>query len=93
MKVLRVAAESNPIRVADLIVDAFKETEDVHLQAIGAMAVYKAIKATIAANLQFHPEGILCMTTEYVDVTVEGNVRTAIRFGLPRSAASSEAAD
>lgn len=80
--ILRVSAQSHPRVVAELIVAGLKNDRRVVLQAIGMQAVYQAVKASATAHNTLQPSEIVSMVTDFVDVEIEGNIRTAIRFVL-----------
>jgi stage V sporulation protein S len=58
-----------------------REHKHADIQAIGAGAVNQAVKALVLAKGYLHEDGleIQCMP-EFVDVEIEGKVRTAIKL-------------
>ncbi len=80
---LKISATSNPNSVAGAIVPLIKENEFVEMQAIGAGALNQAIKGIAIARGFVAPLGInlVCIPT-FVDVTIDGESRTAIRLTI-----------
>jgi len=81
MAILKVSAHSRPTAVAGAIAGSVRETRRAEVQAIGADAVNQAVKAVAVARgyLQQDNIDIICMPT-FVDVEIDGEERTAIRF-------------
>ena len=81
--VIRVAANSRTSAVAGAITGVFREHQSVKVQAIGASAVNQAVKAIALASGYLEEDGydIVCMP-RFVDVEIDGKVRTAIRFAI-----------
>ncbi len=83
VEVIRVAANSRTSAVAGAIAGVFREQEYVHVQAIGASAVNQAVKAIALARDYLVEDGYNVITIpSFVDVEIEGNVRTAIRIAV-----------
>lgn len=79
--IIRVSATSRTSAVAGAIAGVFRENEYAEVQAIGASAVNQAVKALALARGYLVDDGydIVC-APQFVDVDIEGKVRTAIRF-------------
>ncbi len=81
MDVIKVKATSRTAAVAGAIAGVFREHKRAEVQAIGAGAVNQAVKALVLAKGYLAEDGIPVVTIpEFVDVDIEGNVRTAIKF-------------
>ena len=82
MDVIKVSAHSRTSAVAGAIAGVFREYGRAEVQAIGAGAVNQSIKALILAMsyLKERDEIDVVCTPEFVDVDIEGNVRTAIKL-------------
>jgi stage V sporulation protein S len=81
MNIIKVAGTSRTSAVAGAIAGIFRENHRVEVQAIGAIAVNQAVKALALATGYLREDGydVYC-TPEFVDVDIEGKIRTAIRF-------------
>lgn len=81
MNVIKVSANSRTAAVAGAIAGVMRESQQAEVQSIGAGAVNQAVKAIILAKGYLVNDGmnIVC-TPEFVDVEIDGKVRTAIRF-------------
>ena len=81
MDVIKVKANSRTAAVAGAIAGVFREHKRAEVQAIGAGAVNQAIKALVLAKGYLAEDGIpiVCLP-EFVDVDIDGKVRTAIRL-------------
>jgi stage V sporulation protein S len=81
MDLIKVAAASHTSAVAGAIAGMVREHKRAEVQAIGAGAVNQAVKALILATGYLKGDGIdVVAVPEFVEVEIEGNVRTAIRF-------------
>ena len=82
MDVIKVSAHSRTSAVAGAIAGVFREYGRAEVQAIGAGAVNQSVKALILAMSYLKErDGIeVACTPEFVDVDIEGNVRTAIKL-------------
>jgi stage V sporulation protein S len=81
MDVIKVKATSRTAAVAGAIAGVVREHKRAEVQAIGAGAVNQAIKALILAKGYLAEDGITVVAIpEFVDVDIEGNVRTAIKI-------------
>lgn len=78
---LRVSSDSSPTSVAGAIAGFIKEEGEVQLQGIGAGAVNQATKAIAIARGYVASNGfdLICIPA-FVDVEIDGEERTAIRF-------------
>lgn len=78
---LRVCSQSNPAAVAGAIAGVIRETGHCEVQAIGAGAVNQTVKAIGIARGYVAPAGInLIAIPAFLDIEVNGEERTAIRF-------------
>jgi len=81
MDVIKVKASSRTAAVAGAIAGIMRERHHVEVQAIGAGAVNQAIKALVLAKGYLAEEGVLIICIpEFVDVEIDGKVRTAIKL-------------
>jgi stage V sporulation protein S len=80
-EVLKVSAKSRPSAVAGAIAGVVRETRRAEVQAIGAGATNQAVKAIAIARDYVAEDGIdvVCIP-EFIDVMIENEERTAIRF-------------
>ncbi|MFA5835488.1 MAG: stage V sporulation protein S [Bellilinea sp.] len=81
MDVIKVKANSRTAAVAGAIAGVMREHKHAEVQAIGAGAVNQAVKALVLAKGYLAEDGIpiICIP-EFVDVDIEGKVRTAIKI-------------
>ena len=81
MDVIKVKANSRTAAVAGAIAGVMREHKHAEVQAIGAGAVNQAVKALVLARGYLAEDGIpiICIP-EFVDVDIEGKVRTAIKI-------------
>lgn len=81
IETIKVAANSRTSAVAGAIAGVFREHQHAEVQAIGASAVNQAVKAIALAKGYLEEDGydIVC-APYFVDVEIEGKIRTAIRF-------------
>ena len=87
MELLKVSSESRTAAVAGAIAGTVREHHRAEVQAIGAGAVNQALKALILAIGYLKNDGIFVIfVPEFADVTIEGNVRTAIKIVVEPSA-------
>lgn len=87
MNIIKVSGTSRTSAVAGAIAGVFRENKRAEVQAIGAIAVNQAVKAMVLAKGYLKEDGfeIICVP-EFVDVEIDGKVRTAIKFVVePRS--------
>ena len=81
MDVIKVKANSRTAAVAGAIAGVFREHKRAEVQAIGAGAVNQAVKAMVLARGYLAEDGLLVVCLpEFVDVDIDGKVRTAIRL-------------
>ena len=81
--IIKVAATSRTSAVAGAIAGIFREQKVANIQAIGASAVNQAVKALALARNYLAEDGYdVVSIPEFVDVEIDGNVRTAIRLNV-----------
>lgn len=81
MDIIKVSANSRTAAVAGAIAGVMRENHHAEVQSIGAGAVNQAIKALILAKGYLVNDGIdIVCVPEFVDVDIEGKVRTAIKI-------------
>ena len=81
MDVLKVSAKSNPKSVAGALAAVLRERGTAEVQAVGAGAVNQSIKAIAIARGFVAPNGINLITIPaFVEIVIDGEERTAIRF-------------
>ena len=81
MDVIKVKATSRTAAVAGAIAGVIREHKRADVQAIGAGAVNQAVKALVLATGYLAEDGInVIAIPEFVDVDIDGKVRTAIRL-------------
>ena len=79
--IIKVKANSRTAAVAGAIAGVMREHKHVDVQAIGAGAVNQAVKALVLAKGYLAEDGIaITCVPEFVDVDIEGKVRTAIKL-------------
>lgn len=81
MDVIKVKANSRTAAVAGAIAGVMREHKRAEVQAIGAGAVNQAVKALVLARGYLAEEGVFIVAIpEFVDVEIDGKVRTAIKL-------------
>jgi len=81
MDIIKVKANSRTAAVAGAIAGVVREHKHAEVQAIGAGAVNQAVKALVLARGYLQEDGIsVCAMPDFVDVDIEGKVRTAIKL-------------
>jgi stage V sporulation protein S len=81
MTMIKVSATSRTSAVAGAIAGVVREHHRAEVQAIGAGAVNQAVKALVLATGYLRLDGIhVHCVPEFADVTIEDNVRTAIKL-------------
>lgn len=81
MNLIKVSATSRTSAVAGAIAGIVREHHGAEVQAIGAGAVNQAMKALIVATGYLKLDGIqIRCIPEFIDVTIDDNVRTAIKL-------------
>src|SRR5687768_2520837 len=89
MDVIKVSANSRTSAVAGAIAGVIREHNRAEVQAIGAGAVNQAIKALALATSYLKNDGIfVSFVPEFAEVSINDNVRTAIRFVIEPSSTS-----
>ena len=79
--IIKVKANSRTAAVAGAIAGVMREHKHAEIQAIGAGAANQAVKALVLAKGYLHEDGMEIMSMpEFVDVEIEGKVRTAIKL-------------
>jgi len=92
MDLIKVSATSRISAVAGAIAGVVREHHRAEVQAIGAGAVNQAMKALIVATGYLKEDGIyVTCVPEFVDVTINDTVRTAIKLMIEPSSISSPA--
>ncbi|RLD00335.1 MAG: stage V sporulation protein S [Chloroflexota bacterium] len=83
VNIIKVSATSRTSAVAGAIAGIFREQKVANVQAIGASAVNQAVKAVALARNYLAEDGYdVVSIPEFVDVEIDGNVRTAIRLNV-----------
>jgi stage V sporulation protein S len=83
MNIIKVSANSRTAAVAGAIAGIMRESRLAEVQSIGAGAINQAIKAIILAKGYLVNDGIeIVCVPEFVDVEIDGKVRTAIRLTI-----------
>ena len=81
MDLIRVAATSRTSAVAGAIAGVVREHHCAEVQAIGAGAINQAVKAIILATGYLKEDGVFVVfVPEFVEITIEDNIRTAVKF-------------
>ena len=81
MSIIKVSANSRTAAVAGAIAGVMRDNRYAEVQSIGAGAVNQAVKAIILAKGYLINDGMDIITTpEFVDVEIDGKVRTAIKL-------------
>jgi stage V sporulation protein S len=81
MDIIKVKATSRTAAVAGAIAGVVRDNKKAEVQAIGAGAVNQAVKALILAKGYLVEDEIFIVAIpEFVEVEIEGNVRTAVKF-------------
>jgi stage V sporulation protein S len=81
MNMIKVSANSRTAAVAGAIAGVIREHKYAEVQAIGAGAVNQAMKALALATGYLKGDGInIACTPQFVDLTVDEKVRTAIKL-------------
>jgi stage V sporulation protein S len=81
MDIIKVRANSRTAAVAGAIAGVMREHKHAEVQAIGAGAVNQAVKAMVLARGYLAEDGMaVVFMPEFVDVDIEGKVRTAIKI-------------
>ena len=82
MEILKVASRSNPNSVSGAIAGALEQDSVVEVHAIGAGAVNQTVKAIAIARRLVERDGsrTLRVTPGFMELEIDGSVRTGIRF-------------
>ena len=81
MEMIKVSANSRTSAVAGAIAGVVREHKRAEVQAIGAGAVNQTVKALVLAIGYLKNDNIVVVCVpEFVDVTIDDKVRTAIKF-------------
>jgi stage V sporulation protein S len=81
MNIIKVSGTSRTSAVAGAIAGVFRENKRAEVQAIGAIAVNQAVKALALSRGYLADDGYeVVFVAEFVDVDIDGKIRTAIRF-------------
>jgi len=81
MDILKISARSNSIAAAGALANTIRQHGEAELQVIGPKAVNQAVKAIAIARSYLASSGIdLVAVPSFVDVEIEGQMRTGIRF-------------
>jgi stage V sporulation protein S len=81
MDIIKVRANSRTAAVAGAIAGVVREHNRAEVQAIGAGAINQAVKALVLARGYLAEDGIIVVCLpEFVDVDIEGKIRTAIKL-------------
>jgi stage V sporulation protein S len=83
MDIIKVKGTSRTSAVAGAIAGVVREHQRAEVQAIGASAVNQSVKAMALARSYLAQDGIdVIFIPEFVDVDIEGKIRTAIKFSV-----------
>ena len=81
MDIIKVKGTSRTSAVAGAIAGVVRENQHAKVQAIGASAVNQSVKALALAKRYLEQDGIdIVFVPKFVDVEIDGKIRTAIRF-------------
>lgn len=81
MDILKVSAQSSSIATAGALANTIRQAGQAEIQGIGPKAVNQAVKAIAISRSYLASSGVdLIAVPNFVDVEVEGQQRTAIRF-------------
>lgn len=81
MDVIKVKANSRTAAVAGAIAGVMREHKHAIIQAIGAGAVNQSVKALVLAKGYLAEDGIIIVCIpEFVDVEIDGKIRTAVKL-------------
>ena len=83
MDIIKVKSVSRTAGVAGAIAGVFRDHMHAEVQAIGAGAVNQAVKALVLAKNFLEQDNIdVVFTPEFVNVEIDGKIRTAIKFNV-----------
>lgn len=81
MDIIKIAAQSKAVAAAGALANTIRQHGEAEVQGIGPKAVNQAVKAIAIARRYLASSGIDLVTIPtFVDVEIEGQARTAIRF-------------
>lgn len=79
--VLKVAANTEPNKLAGAIAGVVRNKESAEIHGVGAGAINQAVKAVAIARGFMAPSGIdLAIFPSFMDIGIDGEERTAIRL-------------
>jgi stage V sporulation protein S len=79
--IIKVSGNSRTSSVAGAIAGVMRDHQYAQIQAIGASAINQAVKAMVLAKGYLAQDGIdVVYIPEFVDVDIDGKVRTAVKF-------------
>jgi stage V sporulation protein S len=94
MEQLKVSTKSNPNSVAGAMAGVVRTQGAVEVQVVGAGALNQAIKAVAIARGFVEGSGIdLVCIPSFVDITIDGEQRTAIRLTIEQRALAPSSVD
>jgi stage V sporulation protein S len=80
---IKVSGNSRTSAVAGAIAGVIREHKKAEVQAIGSQAVNQAVKALALARRYLKRDALdITVVPEFVDISIEDKVRTAIRFSV-----------
>ena len=81
MEILKVSSKSKPNSVAGALANAFKEKNQIEIQAVGAGALNQAIKSIAIARGFVAPSGknLVCIPA-FTDIQINGEEKTAMKL-------------
>ena len=83
MDIIKVKSVSRTAGVAGAIAGVMRDQMHAEVQAIGAGAVNQSVKALVLAKNFLEQDGIhIVFTAEFVNVEIDGKIRTAIKFNV-----------
>jgi stage V sporulation protein S len=83
MDIIKVKSVSRTAGVAGAIAGVMRDQMHAEVQAIGAGAVNQSVKALVLAKSFLEQDGIhIVFTAEFVNVDIDGKIRTAIKFNV-----------
>ena len=80
MELLKISSKTRPAALAGALAGVIREHGKAEMQAVGAGAVNQAVKAIAIARVILHPGVNLVCIPAFVDVKIDDNEKTAIRF-------------
>lgn len=83
MDILKVSAQSDSSATAGALANTVRQNGEAELQGIGPKAVNQAVKAIAIARSYLASSGVdLIAVPSFVDVEIDGEPRTAMRFSV-----------